>query len=187
MSGNVRSGKEHLKDGKQSWQIWPLSKSLTKGGGPKSSSAIHGPLGPIFYPTDNAKTIAYCLANQSTAHDLCNCDYRRHVGAQAEALEDMPVKFRPCDVSKETQSLKLRKVCDFDGILNERLRHLPRRPLVYFIHIFIQSLPSSWTLPDTVEEGKNHNSAETRQKKFLKTYLRSASCPLRANYLRSSF
>jgi hypothetical protein len=29
---------------------------------------------------------------------------------------------------------------------------------------FFQSLPSAWSLPGTLEEGKYHNSAETRQK-----------------------
>jgi hypothetical protein len=45
------------------------------------------------------------------------------VEAQVEALlatvgEDTPVNFRPCGVSKQIQSLKLEKACDFDGIPN---------------------------------------------------------------------
>jgi hypothetical protein len=31
---------------------WPTAKSLSKRGGPKTLSAIHGPLGPIFYSID---------------------------------------------------------------------------------------------------------------------------------------
>jgi hypothetical protein len=33
-------------------------------------------------------------------------------------------------------SLKLRKACRIDGIPNEYLRHLPRRPLVHLTHLF---------------------------------------------------
>jgi hypothetical protein len=33
--------------------------------------------------------------------------------------EDTPLSFRPCDLSKEIKSLKLGKVCGFDGIPNE--------------------------------------------------------------------
>jgi hypothetical protein len=29
--------------------IWPTAKSLSKRGGPKLPTAIHDPLGPIFY------------------------------------------------------------------------------------------------------------------------------------------
>jgi hypothetical protein len=64
------------------------------------------------------------------------------VEAEVEALlatvddEDIPVNFRPCDVSKEVESLKLGKACGFDSIPNECLRHLPRRPLVHLSHLF---------------------------------------------------
>jgi hypothetical protein len=34
--------------------IWPIAKSLTKRGGPKATTAIHGPLGPVFYPNEKA-------------------------------------------------------------------------------------------------------------------------------------
>jgi hypothetical protein len=106
-----------------------------KGGEPKAPSAIHGPLGPVLYPIDKANVIAECLENQFRAHDLCYCDHRRHVEAQVEALlatidEDIPVIFRSCDLSKEIQSLKLGKACDFDGNPSEYLRHLLRH-LVY--------------------------------------------------------
>jgi hypothetical protein len=30
--------------------MWPITKSLSKRSGPKTPSAIHAPLGPIFYP-----------------------------------------------------------------------------------------------------------------------------------------
>jgi hypothetical protein len=50
--------------------IWPLAKSLTKRGGPKAQSAIHVPIGPLFYPFDKANAIADSLDNQFTVHDL---------------------------------------------------------------------------------------------------------------------
>jgi hypothetical protein len=58
-------------------------------------------------PIDKANIIE----NQFRAHDLCDCDPRRHVEALVEALlatvdEDIPLNFRLCDVSTETQSLK---------------------------------------------------------------------------------
>jgi hypothetical protein len=61
--------------------------------------------------------------------------------------------------------LKLRKACGLDGIPNESLRHLPRRPLVYLTHLFNHCLrlsyfPKPWkeaiftTLP---KPGKDSN------------------------------
>jgi hypothetical protein len=63
------------------------------------------------------------------------------VEAQVEGLlatvdEDIPVKFRPCDVLKEMQSLIIGEACGFDGIQNENLRRLTRRPLVHLTRIF---------------------------------------------------
>jgi hypothetical protein len=60
---------------------------------------------------------------------------------QVEALlaivhEDIPLNFRTCDLSKEirVQSLKLGKARGFEGIPNECIRHLPRRPLLNITH-----------------------------------------------------
>jgi hypothetical protein len=80
-------------------EIWPIAKSLTKKSEPKAPSAIHGPLGPLFYPIDKANAIADCLENQFTAHNLCDCDHRQQVEATVQALlatddEGTPVKFR---------------------------------------------------------------------------------------------
>jgi hypothetical protein len=74
--------------------MWPIGKSLIKIGGPKAPTAIHGPLGPIFY-TIHKVNIIVC---QFRVHDLCACDHRRHVEAQVEAQlakinEDIPVNF----------------------------------------------------------------------------------------------
>jgi hypothetical protein len=62
-------------------------------------------------------------------------------------------------------SLKLRKACGIDGIPNECLRHLPRRPLVYLTHIInywirLSHFPNSWkkakviTLPKSGKDPK---------------------------------
>jgi hypothetical protein len=120
--------------------IWPIAKSLSKSCGPNTTSAIHHPLGPIFYPNDKANIIADCLENQFRMHDLCDCDHRRHVEAQVEALlatinGDIPVNFQPCDVVNEIQSLELGKAYGFVGIPNESLQHLSRRPPVYLTHL----------------------------------------------------
>jgi hypothetical protein len=41
---------------------------------------------------------------------------------------DSPEKVRPYDLQKLINSLKLKKACRIDGIPNECLTHLPRRP-----------------------------------------------------------
>jgi hypothetical protein len=38
--------------------IWAIAKSLTKRG-EQTATAIHGPLGPVFYPNEKTKVIAY--------------------------------------------------------------------------------------------------------------------------------
>jgi hypothetical protein len=48
--------------------IWPIAKSLTKRGGPKAPTAIHGPLCTAFYPSEKANVIANCLENLFTPH-----------------------------------------------------------------------------------------------------------------------
>jgi hypothetical protein len=99
---------------------------------------------------------------------VCDTDNERRVEARVHALlitvdEKLPVKFRRCDVSKEIRSLKLGKACGIDGILNECLRHLPRRSLVHVTHLFnhclrLRLFPAPWkeakiiTLP---KPGKN--------------------------------
>jgi hypothetical protein len=48
-------------------------RMLSKRGVPKASSAVHGPVGPIFCPNDKANIITDCLENQFRAHDLRDC------------------------------------------------------------------------------------------------------------------
>jgi hypothetical protein len=67
----------------------------------------------------------------------------------AMKLNIVPERIRPCDLHKLLNSLKLKKACGIDGILNECLRHLPRRPLVHLTHLInhcirLSHFLSSW-------------------------------------------
>jgi hypothetical protein len=72
------------------------------------------------------------------------------VQALLEAVDNShPERIRPCDLQKLINSLKLRKACRIDGIPNECLRHLPRRPLVDLTHLFnhclqLSHFPKPW-------------------------------------------
>jgi hypothetical protein len=73
------------------------------------------------------------------------------VQALLKAVENSPPpeRIRPCDLQKLINSLKLRKACGIDGIPNECLRNLPRRPLVYLKHFFnhclrLSNYPKPW-------------------------------------------
>jgi hypothetical protein len=97
----------------------------------RASTAIHGPSGLKFHPSEKANATADCLENQFTHHDLCDENHERQVEARVQALlkvvDNKPLeKIRPCDLQKLINSLKLRKACGIDGIPNECLRHLPR-------------------------------------------------------------
>jgi len=61
-------------------------------------------------------------------------------------------RLRPCDVQKTNKLAKI-EARGIDGIPNECLSHLPRRPLVQ-IHSFIQPLVSSPTFSAALEGGK---------------------------------
>jgi hypothetical protein len=112
--------------------LWPIAKSLMKN---------DGSLGVTYHPNEKAKVIADCLENQFTSHDLCDGNHERQVETRVQALlasvDDTPLrKVRPCDIQKLANSLKLRKSCGLDGISNQCLRHVPRRPLVHLTHLF---------------------------------------------------
>jgi hypothetical protein len=71
------------------------------------------------------------------------------VQAVFEAEDDHPEKIRPCDLLKSISSLKLRKARGIDGIPNECLMHLPRRPLVHLTHLInhcirLSQFPTPW-------------------------------------------
>jgi hypothetical protein len=121
--------------------IWPIAKSLMERDGPRAPTAIHGSPGLKFHPLEKANAIADCLENQFAPHDLCDYNHERRVEARVHALLETvdispPERVRPCDLQKLINSLKLRNACGIDGIPNECLRHLPRRPLVYLTHLF---------------------------------------------------
>jgi hypothetical protein len=81
------------------------------------------------------------LEIQFTPHELSDENHEWQVEAIVQALletvyKNPPQRIRPCDVQKLLKSLKLGKACGIDGISNECLRHLPRRPLVNLTHLF---------------------------------------------------
>jgi hypothetical protein len=111
--------------------IWPIAKSLLKRDGQRTPAVIHGASGLKFHPPEKANAIADCLEIKFTPHDLCDENHERRVEAKVQALletvdKNPPRRIRPCDLQKLIKSLKLRKACGIDGILNECLRHLPR-------------------------------------------------------------
>jgi hypothetical protein len=58
-------------------------------------------------------------------------------------------RIRSCDLDKLINSLKLRKACGIDGVPNECLRHLPRRPLLHLTYLFnhclrLSHFPKPW-------------------------------------------
>jgi hypothetical protein len=121
--------------------IWPISKSLLKRDGLRAPTAIHGPSGLKLHPSEKANTIAECLENQFTHHDLCDENHEWWVEARVQALlegihKKPPKRIRPSDLQKLFNSLKFRKSCGIDGIPNECVRNLPRRPLVHLTHLF---------------------------------------------------
>jgi hypothetical protein len=129
-------------------------KSLLKRDGRRAPTAIHGASGLKCHPTEKDNATADCLKIQFTAHDLCDKNHERWVEARVHVLlntidNSSPQKIRPCDLKKLTNSLKLKKACRIDGIPNECFRHLPRRPLVHFTHLFnhcfrLPHFPQSW-------------------------------------------
>jgi hypothetical protein len=133
--------------------IWPIAKSLLKREGPRTPTTIHSPSGFKFHTYEKANATAGCCENQFTHRDLCDENHERRVEATVQALlEDLdkpPERRRPYDLQKLINSLKLRKACGIDGIPNEFLRHLTRRPLVYLTHLFnhclrLSHFPKSW-------------------------------------------
>jgi hypothetical protein len=150
--------------------IWPIGKPLLKRDGPRAPTAIHDPSGLKFHPSEKAKAIAFCLENQFTLHDICDESHERRVDHRVQALLEAvdnkpPERKIPCDLQKLNKSSKLRKACRIDGIPNECLRHLPRRPLVHLAHLFnhclrLSHFPKTWreaifiTLPKHGKEQK---------------------------------
>jgi hypothetical protein len=133
--------------------IWHIAKSLLKRDGLRAPTAIHGASGLKFHPFDKANAIADCLEIQFTPHDLYDENNEWQVEAKVQALMEsvdnsIPQRIRPCDIQKLINTLKLTKACGIDGIPNECLRHLPRRPQVHLTHLFNHCLRlSHFTYP----------------------------------------
>jgi hypothetical protein len=72
------------------------------------------------------------------------------VEALLKSADDTPLeKVRLFDIQKSIKSLKLRKACGINGIPNECLRNLPRKPLERFTYLFnhclqLSHFPKSW-------------------------------------------
>jgi hypothetical protein len=134
--------------------IWPIAKSLINSDGPMEPTAIHGAPGHKFHPRDKANAIADCLENRFTPHDLCDENHERRVEARVQSLleaeeNNAPEKIRPCDLLKLISSLKRRQACGIDGVPNECLRHLPRRPLLHLTQLInhcirLSHFPTPW-------------------------------------------
>jgi hypothetical protein len=74
-------------------------------------------------PSIKANTIADCLENQFTLHDLCDENKEWQVEAIVQALfkaadNHPPERIRPCDLQILINSLKLRRASETDGIPN---------------------------------------------------------------------
>jgi hypothetical protein len=123
-------------------------KSLINRDEPNIPTYINIPLGHKYQPLEKANRIADCLEKQLPPHDFCDKNHKRRpetrVQAFLEAVDDTPVeKVRPYDIQKLMKTLKLEKARGLDGIPNECLRHLPRRPLVYLAYLFSYCLQLS--------------------------------------------
>jgi hypothetical protein len=131
-----------------------MAKILLNRDAPKAPTVVHGFTGLKFFPTEKANAIADCLENRFTHRDLCDENHERRVETIVQdILEtediDLPEKIKPCNLQKLIEMLKLKKTCRFDGIPNECLIHLPRRPLFHLTHLFNHCLrlsyfPISW-------------------------------------------
>jgi hypothetical protein len=66
--------------------IWPIVKSFLMRDGPRAPTAIHGPSGLKFHPSEKANGIADCLENQFTHHDLSDKNHVQWLEARAQAL-----------------------------------------------------------------------------------------------------
>jgi hypothetical protein len=99
------------------------------------------------------------------------------VKALLEAVDNThPGGIWPCDLQKLINPLKLKKACGIDGIPNECLSHLPRRPLVHLAHLInncfrLSHFPKSW------------KEAKVITLNYPKIYVQLAYCPRRASCL----
>jgi hypothetical protein len=169
--------------------LWPITKFLTKGDGPMAPTAVHGPLGITYHPNGKTNVIVHCLENQYTSHDLCDKNHEGQGEIRVQALlasvDGTPLgKVRPCNIHKLVNSLKVRKVRGLDGIPNECLRHLTRRPLRHLTHLYnhclwLSHFPKPWKESKVITLLK-----PGKQPKFAQNL---ASCLQQASYSRKLF
>jgi hypothetical protein len=136
--------------------------------------------------------IVDCLENQFTSHDECDENHERRVETRVKALlasvNDTPLgKVRPCDIHTFANSLKLRKACGLDGILNKCFRHLPRKPLVQLTHLFSHCLwlshfPKPWKEAKVIMLPK-----PGKDLKLPQNVRQLASCIQQASYSRKLY
>jgi hypothetical protein len=138
--------------------------------------------------------IADCLENQFTSHDLCDENHKRQVEGRVQVLftsvDDTSLgKVRPCDIHKLGNSLKLRKACVLDGIPNECLRHLPRRPLVHLTHLFNHCLRLSHflSLGGAQRHTEERGLLNASQFGFHAGYSKTLQCMILMDHLTSNF
>jgi len=123
-----------------------------------------------------------------TPHDVCDKNHERRVKSGVQALlvavnNSPPERVRICDVQTLTNSLKLSMDRGTDGVQNESLRYLPRRPLFQTFNIFSVGICSV-----TLEGSKVITlTKSSMDPKFTQIHVRYASCPQRANYSRNLF
>jgi hypothetical protein len=140
---------------------------------------------------------------------MCDENHEWQVEAKVQALletvdKSPPQRIRPCDLQKLIKSLKFRKACGIDGIPDECLRHLPRRPLVHLAHLFnhclrLSHFPNPWkeakviTLPKPGKDPKFPKNLclisllsttgklfEKSFQKFSKNILKTEACLMQA-------
>jgi hypothetical protein len=109
--------------------------------GPRAPTAVGGPLRTVSLVRER-KPVQLQTAWKTSSHRI-TCVKKTMNGTwrlESKLYSKLqtvtpPEKVRPCDLQQ------LIKACGIDGIPNECLRHLPRRPLVHWTHLinhFIQ-------------------------------------------------
>jgi hypothetical protein len=82
--------------------IWPIAKSLINRDGTRAPTAIHGTLGLKVHSMDKANTIADCIENHFTPHDLSDENNERRVEARVLALLEAAANAPPPPKDKTT-------------------------------------------------------------------------------------
>jgi hypothetical protein len=141
----------------------------------KEPIAIHGAFGLTFHPLQKANTIADCLENHFTPHDLCDETHKRQMEARVQTLlkavdNNFLKRIRPWDLQKLVNCLTLKKARGTDDIPNECLRYLPRRTLVHLSHpinhcLRLSHFPMPWKdakIITLLKPGKDSKSLQNK-------------------------